>query len=39
MSDMGIILFQILPYRRKKNRELSVYGDKDIYLASKVYIS
>ena len=27
---MGIILSLLLPYRRKKNKGLSVYGDKDI---------
>lgn len=29
---MGIILSLLLPYRRKKNKGLSVYGDKDLYL-------
>ena len=30
ISDKGIILSPVLPCRRK-NRDLSVYGDKDIY--------
>lgn len=30
ISDTGIILSPVLPCRRKKNRDLSVYGDKGI---------
>ena len=30
ISDTGIILSPVLPCRRKKNRDLSAYGDKDI---------
>lgn len=30
LSDKGIILSPVLPCLRK-NRDLSVYGDKDIY--------
>ena len=30
MNDTGIILSPVLPCRRKKNKDLSAYGDKDI---------
>ena len=30
MNDTGIILSPVLPCRRKKNKDLSSYGDKDI---------
>ena len=30
MNDTGIILSPVLPCRRKKNKDLLAYGDKDI---------